>query len=68
MSKRQAKFDQVIDGVRVRIYATRSEYEAVFNDDEVDDPQAQVLCYPKMGGADTWARQARLEYRSEKTS
>ena len=63
MSPRKPKLDEVIKGVRVRVYATRSEYEVVFNDDDVDDPEAQVLCYPKMaGGPNVWAHQGRAEY------
>lgn len=65
MSKRQPKVDRIIDGVRVRIYASRSDYEAVFNDDDIDDPAAQVLLYPKAGSADVWADQARIEYKPE---
>ncbi len=65
MSTRKPKFDEVIDEVRVRVFATRSEYEAVFNDDDIDNPSAQVLCYPKLGGPDVWAQQARLEYVPE---
>lgn len=65
MSGRQAKFDQVIDGVRVRVYATRSEYEVIFNDDDIADPAAQVLCYPKAFGIGVSARQGRLEYQPD---
>ncbi len=65
MSKRQPKVDKVINGVRVRVYATRSDYEVVFNDDDVDDPTAQVLCYPKVGNANVWAEQGRVEYVPE---
>lgn len=66
MAKRTPKYDGTIDGVRVRIYATHTDYEAVFNDDDPDDPEANVLCYPKMGdpteAPTVWAHQARLEY------
>lgn len=62
-SPRRPKFDGVLNGVRVRIYATRSEYEAVYNDDDVADPNANVRVYPKMGAPDAWAAQARLEYQ-----
>jgi hypothetical protein len=65
MTTRKPKLDEVIKGVRVRVYATRSEYEVVFNDDDVDDTSAQVLCYPKMGGLNVWAHQARAEYVPE---
>jgi hypothetical protein len=53
--------------VRVRVFATRSEFEVVFNDDDIDDPSAQVLCYPKFLGVNTSAHQARLEYVPEVT-
>lgn len=62
MSKRQPKFDRILDGVRVRVYATRTEYEVVFNDDDVADRSAQVLCYPKFMGISVAARQGRAEY------
>jgi hypothetical protein len=65
MTTRKPKFDEVIKGVRVRVYATRSEYEVVFNDDDVDDPNVLVWCYPKMGPPNIWADQARLEYKPD---
>ncbi len=68
MSPRKPKIDDVIDGVRVRVYATRSEYEVVFNNDDVDDQKAQVLCYPKFFGLYAAARQGRLEYVPEVAS
>lgn len=64
---RKPKFDEVLDGVRVRIYATRSEYEAIFNDDDITDPEAEVIVFPKLGGPGAptaWAHQARIMYRS----
>lgn len=61
MAKRQPKFDGEIDGVRVRVYATRTEYEVIFNDDDIADKGAKVLCYPKIGTAEAWAHQGRLE-------
>ena len=67
MSTRKPKFDEVLDGVRVRVFSTRSEFEVVFNDDDIDDPSAQVLCYPKFLGVNTSAHQARLEYVPEVT-
>ena len=67
MTTRKSKLDEVINGIRVRVYATRSEYEVVFNDDDVHDLNAQVLCYPRVGGPEPWARQGRLEYVSETT-
>lgn len=62
--KKQLAFDAVLDGVRVRMYITRNEWWAVYNDDDVDDPEANVMCYPKIGTADAWAHQARKEYRA----
>lgn len=60
-TRKKPKFDDVIDGTRVRVYATRIEYEVVFDDDELDDPDAEVLVYPKIGTPDAWAHQGRLE-------
>ncbi len=61
-SKRESKYDQVIDGIRTRVYATRTEYEVIFNDDDIADPGSQVLCYPKFMGISVAARQGRAEY------
>ena len=61
MSKRQPRLDTVIDGTRVRVYATRSEYEVIFGDDDISDPGAEVLCYPKVGFPGMWARQGLAE-------
>jgi hypothetical protein len=61
MAKRRPKFDQVIDGVRVRVYATRSEYEVIFEEDDIADPAAAVLCYPKLGWPSDWAKQGLAE-------
>lgn len=60
---RKPKVDEVIDGVRVRVFATRSEYEVIYNDDDIEDPEANVMVYPKIGQPDAWARQGRLEYK-----
>jgi hypothetical protein len=60
-TKRQPKFDDQIDGVRVRVYATRSEYEVIFDDDDIADPNADVLIYPKVGDPAAWARQGLAE-------
>lgn len=65
MSARRPKFDDVLDGVRVRVYATRTEYEVIFADGDIDDPAAEVFCYPKIGGADGAARLGRREYAPE---
>ena len=64
MGKKQPKFDQVIRDVRVRVYASRTEYEVLFGSArEIEDPEAYVLVYPKFGTAANWAAQGRLEYR-----
>lgn len=60
MAKRQPKFDEVIRGVRVRVYATRTVYEVIFDDDDISDPDADVICYPKIGLPSDWAQQGRL--------
>lgn len=62
--KKQPKHEETIDGVRVRVYATRSEYEALIGDGEIDDPEAHVLCYPKVGAPADWAHQAVLDSRA----
>lgn len=61
-TKKKPKYDEVLDGVRVRVYATRAGYEIVYNDDDIDDPNANVMIYPKVGPAEAWATQGRLEY------
>lgn len=33
--------------VRVRVFATRSEYEVLIGEQEIDDPEAPVWCFPK---------------------
>lgn len=62
---RKPKFDEVLEGIRVRVYATRSEYEVIFNDDDIEDQGAQVICYPKSGPVENWANLARREYAEE---
>lgn len=64
-TKRNPKFDMVLDDVRVRVYATRTEYEVVFNDDDPADLEAFIMCYPKMGEAYIWAQQGRADYARE---
>ena len=64
MGKKQPKFDQVIRDVRVRVYASRTEYEVLFGSTrEIEDREAHVLVYPKFGTPDNWAAQGRAEYR-----
>jgi hypothetical protein len=61
MAKRMPKFDGKIEGTRVRVYATRTEYEVIFNDDDIANSEAEVILYPKVGNPETWARQAMAE-------
>lgn len=62
-SKKKPKFDGEIDGLRVRVYSTRSDYEVIFGDEDIEDPEAYVLSYWKgLGPPDVIARQGRLEY------
>lgn len=61
MSKRKPVFDQMLDDVRIRVYARRSEYEVIFNNDDIDDYSAEVLVYPKIGVPALWAKQGLLE-------
>lgn len=68
MATRKPKFDEVLDGVRVRVFATRSEFEVLCGEEDIDDPAAFVWCYPKVGPPDAWAAQARLQYRSEQSA
>lgn len=68
MATRKPKFDEVLDGVRVRVYSTRSEFEVLVGDGAIDDADAFVWCYPKVGTPDAWAAQARLQFRSEQSA
>lgn len=63
MSVRKPKFDEVIDGIRVRVFATRTEYEVIFNDDDIDNADSNVMLYPKVGLPSVWAHQGRAEYK-----
>lgn len=62
MANRKPKFDQVLNGIRVRVYATRTEYEVIYNDDDINDLSANVRVYPKVGSPGDWAAQGRLQY------
>lgn len=60
-AKRKPRLDQVFDGVRVRVYGTRSEWEVIFDDDDIGNPDANVLVYPKRLNVLVAARQGLLE-------
>lgn len=61
---RKPKFDAVLDDVRIRVYATRSEFEVLYGDGDIADPEANVRVYPKIGAPGDWARQGRLDYEA----
>ena len=60
---RKPKFDEVIEDVRVRVYSTRSDLEVIFGDGDIDDPEADVWCYPRTLGVHSAAHLARAERR-----
>lgn len=49
------------DGVRVRVYAIGREYQCIVGDGDIDDLEASVWCYPKIGMPKDWAHQAFLD-------
>lgn len=59
-TQRKPKYETTIEGVRVRVYATRSEYEVLVGDGDIADPKAEVWMFPKIGAPDAWAHQAYL--------
>lgn len=65
---RKLKYETVIRGVRVRVYATRNEYEVIFNDEDIADVASEVYCYPKIGGPEVWADQGYIEYSESLTT
>jgi hypothetical protein len=60
-SKRRPKLITKVNGIDVRVYATRSDYECLIGDGDIDDPTAEVWVYPKVGTPDAWAHQAVLD-------
>jgi hypothetical protein len=62
-SAKKPKYETTINGTRVRVYATRSEYECLVGEGDINDPAAPVWCFPKIGGPDVWAAQAELSAR-----
>ena len=52
--------EETIDGIRVRVYARRTEYEVLLGEGSINDPQAEVWAFPKVGTPSTWAHQAVL--------
>lgn len=55
---RKVKYETEIDGVRYRVYATRSELEVLIGEGDIGDPSANVWVYPKVIGPYSAARQA----------
>lgn len=62
MSKRQPKHEATINGIRVRVYASRTEYECLIGDSDISDPNAEVWCFPKVGSFLSWAHQAVMNH------
>lgn len=60
---RQVKYEETIEGVRIRVYATRSELECLVGDGDIADPDAEVWVYPKGVGPLAASRQAYLDSR-----
>lgn len=61
---RTPKYDETIDGHRVRVFASRSEYEVLIGDGDIADPDADVRVYPKLGTPDVWAQQGLLDWKA----
>ena len=59
---RKPKYETVIRGVRVRVYATLNKYKVIFNDEDIADVASEVYCYPKIGGPGRWATQGYIKY------
>lgn len=59
---RKPEYETVIKGVRVRVYATRNEYEVIFNDEDIADVASEVYRYPKIGGRYRAAIKGYIEY------
>jgi hypothetical protein len=58
---RKTKYEETIDGTRVRVYATRSELECLIGDGDIADPEQEVWVYPKIIGPYAAAHQAILD-------
>lgn len=65
MGKRQPKYEETIDGVRVRLYTSRSAIEALVGDGDIGDPAAEVWEFPKWIGFAPAAAQAALNHKSQ---
>lgn len=64
MAKKQPKYETTIDGLRGRVYASRSEYEVLIGDGDIADPAADVWAFPKIGEPTMWAEQAVLNHKA----
>lgn len=64
MAKRQVRYEETFDGVRVRVYSTRTELECLIGDGDISDPAADVWVYPKAFGPMAAAHQAYLDSKS----
>lgn len=65
MATRKPKYEAQIDGQRVRVYATRSEYEVLVGEGDISDPDAPVWCFPKVGQPFVWAAQAVMNWKED---
>lgn len=50
------------DEIRVRVYATRQEYEVLLGDGDIADPDSPVWCFPKIGDGLVWADEGVRAY------
>lgn len=62
MSTRRPKYEGEHDGTRVRVFATRTDLEVIYGDADIDDPDADVMVYPKRMGPAAAAMAAVREF------
>lgn len=65
MATPRPKIDTTRDGLRVRVYARRSEFEVLIGEGDIADPEAEVWCFPKIGTAEVWVDQAMVNHRAD---
>lgn len=62
-SRKRPTWEGDIDGIHIRVYATRTSYECIAGDEDISDPKSNVWVYPKTGNAGVWAHQFREELK-----
>jgi hypothetical protein len=67
MAKKRPKYEEMRDGLRIRVYTTRTEYEVLIGDEDYEDPEAEVWVFPKVGGILMWVGQAILSHKSNES-